>query len=118
MSNKQEEFENRIIKLHRKIVSLTKKLPKNQQNINYLQQVIRSSSSIGANYIEATCATSKKDFANKIGISKKESRETLYWLKLIFLENEKLKDKISKIAKETKEIVKILSKSYRTLKES
>ncbi|OGL37917.1 hypothetical protein A3E49_01380 [Candidatus Saccharibacteria bacterium RIFCSPHIGHO2_12_FULL_49_19] len=47
-----------------------------------INQLIRSSSSIGANFVEAKNASSKKDFRNKVFISKKEASETLYWLKL------------------------------------
>lgn len=48
-----------------------------------LIQLIRSASSIGANYVEANNSCSKKDFRNKIYICKKESQETKYWLKVI-----------------------------------
>ncbi|HET8709179.1 MAG TPA: four helix bundle protein [Candidatus Saccharimonadales bacterium] len=48
-----------------------------------VNQIIRSATSVGANYSEAQDASSKKDFLNKIYIAKKESAETTYWLKLI-----------------------------------
>jgi four helix bundle protein len=47
-----------------------------------ITQLIRSSTSIGANFVEAKNASSKKDFRSKVFISKKEASETLYWLKL------------------------------------
>lgn len=48
-----------------------------------VSQLIRSATSIGANYMEADCAESKKDFKHKIGICKKESKETTHWLRMV-----------------------------------
>ena|SRR3989344_52593 len=48
-----------------------------------ISQFIRSATSIGANYMEANAASSRKDFKNKIHICKKEAQETMYWLKMI-----------------------------------
>ena len=51
--------------------------------MEYSKQLIRSSSSVGANYIEANEALSKKDFLMRIKICKKESKESRYWLRLL-----------------------------------
>ena len=59
-----------------------KTLPKHTSNYEFSKQLIRSASSIGANYIEANEALGKKDFLMRIKISKKETKETLYWLNL------------------------------------
>ena len=58
-------------------------IEKTRVNVSIQNQLIRSVSSIGANYSEAQDASSKKDFINKIYIAKKEAAETIYWLKLI-----------------------------------
>jgi four helix bundle protein len=60
-----------------------KKLPGTIANIEYGKQVMKASGSIGANYIEANEALSKKDFIMRIKISRKESKEYAYWLRLI-----------------------------------
>ena len=59
-----------------------KALPRDVANIEYAQQLIRSSGSVGANYIEAQEALSKKDFSMRIKISRKEAKESQYWLEL------------------------------------
>ena len=72
------------------------------------RQLVKSSSSPGANYSEAQSASSRKDFHNKIRIALKEMRESLYWLKYFqkICEN---KDKISSLMAESEELCKILS---------
>lgn len=79
-----------------------------------VDQVIRSSSSIGANYAEAQNASSRADFRNKIHIAKKESAETEYWLSIVKELNRG--DDISALATETHEITLILQKIVTTLR--
>jgi four helix bundle protein len=71
-------------------IDLIKLLPKNTTNYVLRKQLIRSASSIGANYREALEAESKRDFIHKLAISKKEARKTLYWLGLILYNNKSL----------------------------
>lgn len=80
-----------------------------------LQQVIRSASSIGANFVEANNGSSKQDFRNKIFIAKKEANETKYWLRMF----EKLGDKseeLQALLTEVQEFIFILQKIINTLK--
>lgn len=65
-----------------KILKLYKQLQEEKEFI-ISQQLLRSSTSIGANISEATAAASRKDFANKMTIASKEARETYYWLRLL-----------------------------------
>ncbi len=65
-----------------KMISLHKDLVK-QQEFVISKQLLRSSTSIGANVFEASAAITKKDFAHKMSIASKEARETYYWLKLL-----------------------------------
>jgi four helix bundle protein len=60
-----------------------KKLPKTTANIEDSRQLVNASGSVGANYIEANEALSKKDFVMRIKICRKESKESRYWLKLV-----------------------------------
>ncbi|MBN1515225.1 four helix bundle protein [Candidatus Sumerlaeota bacterium] len=60
-----------------------KRLPRSICNIEDGKQLVRASGSVGANYIEANEALSKKDFAHRIRISRKEAKEARYWLRLI-----------------------------------
>ncbi len=72
-----------------------------------VSQIVRSATSIGANYMEANGASSKKDFRNKIYIAKKEAKETQHWLRMISKACPEKADEARKIWKECKEIVLI-----------
>lgn len=79
-------------------------------NIQYIRQVIRSSSSIGANYIEASDDLGKLDEQMKIKISRREAKETVYWLGLVLTyDNPDLNNKQTKLIDEGNQIRKILS---------
>ena len=81
------DLEDRTFNFAKAISIFCKKLPKNISNLEYTKQVIRSSGSVGANYIEANEALSKKDFTFRIKICRKEAKETVYWLRLIIETN-------------------------------
>lgn len=96
------------------ITSLYIKLQKEREFI-ISKQILRSSTSIGANVEEAIAAQSRKDFVNKLSISLKEARETRYWLRLL-QESELTGIDVSKYQKEALEIVNILSAIVKTTK--
>lgn len=81
--SKQYDLEERTFCFTKDVRLLVKQLPKTVANIEDGKQVIRSSGSIGANYIEANEALSKKDFVMRIKISRKEAKESRYWLRLL-----------------------------------
>lgn len=74
-------------------------------NLVYIKQIIRSSSSIGANYIEANENLGKQDMKMKIKISRKEAKETQYWFKLLIADDEKQRQILEKEAEELKRIL-------------
>jgi four helix bundle protein len=76
------EFSNRLLKFSVTIILLADKLPKTPAGFAIAQQIVRSGTSIGANFIEAQDASSLKDFIQKLSISLREARETEYWLKV------------------------------------
>ncbi len=96
-SSKPYDLEDRTLAFARNARELIKKLPKTITNVEDCKQLARASGSIGANYIEANEAISKKDFAHRIKICRKESKESVFWLKLIDvggkqdLENERVR---------------------------
>jgi len=104
------DLEQRTAGLAIEIINLCRVVPKNNINSPLIDQLIRSGTSIGANYTEANGASSKKDFRNKIYLAKKEAMETKYWLKLIANSNNSLKERCLIIWKETHEITLIFSK--------
>jgi four helix bundle protein len=75
-----------------------------------VSQVIRSATSVGANYIEANQASSKKDFRNKIRICQKEANETKHWLRMISITNPENKEECRKLWKEAHELTLIFAK--------
>ena len=83
-SEKSRQLEHRTFKFSENVIQLCRKLKADNISSPIINQLICSATSIGANYLEANNASSKKDFTNKIFICKKESEETKYWLKILF----------------------------------
>ncbi|MFA6423061.1 MAG: four helix bundle protein [Patescibacteria group bacterium] len=75
-----------------------------------ISQIIRSSTSIGANYMEANGASSKKDFRNKIHFCKKEAQETKHWLRMMIKADSESKDISTKLWTEAQELTLIFGK--------
>jgi four helix bundle protein len=97
--------------------TLTIKLSKSSFNIAYINQIIRSSSSPGANYIEAIDASSSKEFALRLKICRKEIKESSYWLTLINDSNKlgaEESTSLNALLKESDELVKIFTASIIT----
>lgn len=89
---------------------LVQKLPKTISNIEDGKQLVRSSGSVGANYIEANEKLGDKDFLLRLKIARKEAKESIYWLRLLKdLNSETLKEQIQKLIDEGQELRKILS---------
>lgn len=104
------DLEERTEKFARDVSIFCSKLPRNISNIEYIKQVIRSSGSVGANYIEANEALSKKDFKHRIKISRKEAKESGYWLKLLIeTNNQEFREEVTNLLKESVELKKIFS---------
>jgi four helix bundle protein len=82
-NSKQYDLEKRTLEFAKKARYFAKKIPRTVSNIEDGKQFIRSSGSVGANYIEANESLSKKDFVMRIKICRKESKECKYWLELI-----------------------------------
>jgi len=95
-NSKRYDLEERCLKFAQKVRNYVKKLPKTISNVEYGKQLIRASSSVGANYIEANESLSRKDFKMRIKISKKEVKESRYWLILTepLKENQKEKEEL------------------------
>jgi len=82
-SEKPYDLEERTFQFAKAVRLFVKTMPKTIANLNDGKQVIRASGSIGANYREANESLSKKDFLMRIKISRKEAKESTYWLRLI-----------------------------------
>ena len=104
------DLEERTFKFAKSVSLIIKSLLKTIANVEYSKQVIRSSQSIGANYIEANESLGKKDFIMHLRISRKEAKESVYWLRLISETNETiLSNKCKEFIQEATELKKIFS---------
>ena len=105
-NSKQYDLEERTLEFARKARNYVKNLLKNQTNFEIGKQLFRSAGSVGANYIEANEALSKKDFIMRIKICRKEAKESVYWINLS--EPVKEEENICKfLIKEATELMKI-----------
>lgn len=104
------DLEERTALFSENIITLCKKVPQNILTRPIISQLIRSGTSIGANYMEANGASSKKDFRSKIFICKKECRETKYWLQLLTKTDENFNGACGELWKEAQELTLIFSK--------
>ena len=106
--NRQYDLEDRTYEFARLVRAFVKRLPRSICNSEDVKQVVRSSGSVGANYIEANEALSKKDFRMRIRISRKESKETRYWLRLLDTNDDAaLNTERSKLVQESTELMHI-----------
>src|SRR5262245_8027421 len=80
---KGADIAERLLDLGVHVVRLVRTLPRDVAGRHVAAQLVRSSTSAGANYEEARAAESRADFIHKLGIAAKELRETIYWLRLI-----------------------------------
>jgi four helix bundle protein len=109
-NNKRKyDLEERTARYGEAIIELVKTFPKDPINSPLISQLVRAATSIGANYMEADGAESKKDFQHKISICKKESKETKHWLRMIAKANPTRRNECDKLWKEAQELTLIFS---------
>jgi four helix bundle protein len=103
------DLEDRTLKFSKKVIQLCEKLPQKIVNKELISQLVRASSSIGANYREANDTLTKKDFLHRIGITRREAKESCYWLQLLEEPNPEFKKEILELSQEAFEFKKIFS---------
>ena len=108
------DLEERTAKFGEDVIDFVKTIEKTAVNSRIINQLVGSAGSFGANYCEATEAESKKDFIHKIGICRKEIKETMHWLRLLARSNLERKEEIRKLWKEAREMLLIFSKINRS----
>ncbi len=114
---KRYDLEERTLEFGKRIIRMAKVLPKNNINSVLVGQVVRSGTSMGANYREANETETKKDFQFRIRISRKEAKETIYWLNLIIEVNPQLMERIKPLLQENQELLKIFAAILEKTKE-
>ena len=98
--------------------SLCKDFPKSREYDAWVRQLIRSSSSVGANYRAACRAKSMRDFINKLKIVEEEADESIYWLELLSKTKSKRNESIENLKKEANELLAITVSSIKTAKKN
>ena len=117
-NGKKYDLEERTAVFGEKIIDFVKTLPDNVVNRELIRQLVKAGTSIGANYNEADGAESKKDFRHKIGICRKESKESKFWLRMIARANPDRKDDCKDLWCEAHEFTLIFSSILSTKKRS
>jgi len=115
-NNKKWDLEERTAKFGENIILFCKKVPRNPITIPLITQLVKAGTSVGANYCEADDAESKKDFRHKIGIVKKESRESKHFIRMIVVAVPKLKEDGKPLWQEAKELNLIFNSIYKKVK--
>jgi four helix bundle protein len=108
------DLEERTAAFAERVIDFAAELERNPVTFPLISQLIRSATSIGANYCEADDAESKKDFRHKIGICRKEARETKYWFRMIARAAPTSKPQGRPLWQEAKELHLIFSKIRRS----
>ncbi len=114
--SKNFDLEERTAKFEESVIIFCRTIKKDIVMHPLISQIVRSATSVGANYMEANGASSKKDFRNKIHICKKEIQETKHWLRMISTADETKKDEARKIWNEAQELTLIFGKILSTMK--
>jgi len=107
------DLEERTALFGEAVIHFAKTISKNCITTPLISQVVRSGTSVGANYCEADDAVSKKDFKNKIGTCRKEACETKLWLRMIAAAEPELKTEARKLWQEAKELHLIFAAIWR-----
>ncbi len=101
------DLEERTFLFAKETRDFVKKLPRTIANVEDIKQLVRSSGSVGANYIEANESVSKKDFLLRIKTCRKESKESTYWLRLLDCGSNAVGNECNRLATEARELMNI-----------
>ena len=108
-SNQKYDLQERTAIFGEKVIDLALSIKSTPISSPLVNQIVRSATSIGANYMEADAADSKKDFRFKIALCKKESKETMHWLRMISRAVPEKTEECRVLWKEVHELVLIFS---------
>lgn len=116
--SKPYQLEQRTLEFSTQLVAFCRTVQLDVVSTPIISQLIRSGTSIGANYTEANGASSRKDFANKIFICKKEASETRYWLRALKADLKNGNSEIDGLIDECHQLVLIFQKIGMTTREN
>ncbi|MBM4298206.1 MAG: four helix bundle protein [Deltaproteobacteria bacterium] len=116
MQNQREDLSDRLLEFGANTILLCEKLNRSPAQRHIAGQLVRSSTSSGANYEEACAAESRADFIHKMQIVLKELRESFYWLRLLTKTRLVSAERLLTELREAEELIKIFTKSIVTAK--
>ena len=102
--NVESDLEERTALFGEAVIAFAKQIPLNDVTGPLIPQVVRAGTSVGANYVEADDADSKKDFKFKIGLARREARETKHWLRMIVAAEPQTREQARPLWVEAKEL--------------
>ncbi|MEK7654158.1 MAG: four helix bundle protein [Patescibacteria group bacterium] len=111
------DLEERTAKFGEETIKFAKTIPDNLITKRIVPQLVASSTSLGANYCEADDAESSKDFVHKLGICKKEARETKHWLRMVAIASPELRDQSRVLWQEAKELHLIFNAIFKKVRD-
>ena len=109
-----EELKTRTKSLALRVIRLARTLPRDPAGRTVANQIVRSATSVGANYRAACRAQSRATFSAKLAIAEEEADETMYWLEILSESGLVKPERLTELMKETREIVAIITASRRT----
>src|SRR3989338_8676744 len=109
-------LEERTAKFGEEIIKFCKKVPRSPITDPLINQLVKCGTSTGANYCEADDAESKEDFKHKIGICKKESRETKHFIRMMVVAEPSVREEAALLWQEAKELNLIFNSIYKKVK--
>lgn len=112
-SERAYDLEERTAQFGEAVIAFLKKVPPSDINSPLIRQLVRSATSVGANYTEADEAGTKKEFRHRISISKRESKETKYWLRMIAAAVPEKREEARQLWKEAHELNRIFAAIHR-----
>ena len=110
----KEELKNRTKRFALNVVRLVDELPKNRAGNTFGGQLIRSGTSVAANYRSACRARSTADFVAKMGVVEEEADETIFWMELLIEAHVVAEEELKALMKEADEILAIIVSSIKT----
>lgn len=106
----------RTAKLGEDVIDFVKVVPRGPVTTSLIDQIVRSATSVGANYMEADGAGTQRDFRFKVSLCRKEAKETCHWLRMIVKAEHQTQDEARKLYQEAHELAKIFSSIINKIK--
>ncbi len=101
---REYDLEDRTARLGEEVIAFAKRVPVTEVTRSLISQMVRAAASVGANYVEADDSYSKKDFRFKIGLCRREAKETKHWLRMIVAAEPGLRESARPLWQEAKEL--------------